>query len=53
METCKTCKHRQRWGNDFSPKVTQVCSLKEGRTQIGFRKIKVTDTACEKYEKED
>ena len=39
--------------NEFSPKVTQVCELKKGRTQMGFRKIKVTDPACEEYEKED
>ena len=39
--------------NEFSPKVTQVCELKKGRTQMGFRKIKVTDHACEEYEKED
>ena len=53
METCRTCKHRQRWMNEFSPKVTQVCELKKGRTQMGFRKIKVTDPACEKYEGEE
>ena len=53
METCRTCKHRQRWMNEFSPKVTQVCELKKGRTQMGFRKIKVTDPACEEYEKEE
>ena len=53
METCRTCKHRQRWMSEFSPKVTQVCELKIGRTQMGFRKIKVTDPACEEYEKED
>lgn len=39
--------------NEFSPKVTQVCGLKKGRTQMGFRKIKVTDPACEQYEKEE
>ena len=48
IEVCRTCKHRQRWMNDFSPKVTQVCELKKGRTQMGFRKIKVTDPACDK-----
>ena len=53
METCRTCKHRQRWMNEFSTKVTQVCELKKGRTQMGFRKIKVTDPACEQYEKEE
>ena len=53
METCRTCKHRQRWMNVFSLKVIQVCELKKGRTRMGFRKIKVTDTACEKYEKEE
>ena len=53
METCRTCKHRQRWMNEFSPKVTQVCELKKGRTQMGFRKIKVTDPACEQFEKEE
>ena len=45
--------HRQRWINEFSPKVTQVCELKKGRTQMGFRKIKVTDPACEQYEKNE
>ena len=49
--TCRTCKHRQRWMNDFSPKVTQVCELKKGRTPMGFKKIKVTDVACERYER--
>ena len=53
MTTCRTCKHRQRWMNEFSPKVTQVCELKKGRTQMGFRKIKVTDPACEQYEKKE
>ena len=53
MKTCRTCKHRQRWMNDFSPKVTQVCELKKGRTQMGFRKIKATDPACEKFEMEE
>ena len=53
IEVCRTCKHRQRWMNDFSPKVTQVCELKKGRTQMGFRKIKVTDPACDKYETEE
>ncbi len=52
-KVCRTCKHRQRWMNDFSPKVTQVCELKKGRTQMGFRKIKVTDPACDKYETEE
>ena len=36
--TCRTCKHRQRWMNDFSPKVIQVCELKKGRTPMGFKK---------------
>ena len=53
METCRTCKHRQRWMNEFSSKVTQVCELKKGRTLMVSRKIKVTDPACEEYEKED
>ena len=53
METCRTCKHRQRWMNEFSSKITQVCELKKDRTQTVFRKIKVTDPACEEYEKED
>ena len=53
IEVCRTCKHRQRWMNAFSPKVTQVCELKKGRTQMGFRKIKVTDPACDKYETEE
>ena len=52
-KVCRTCKHRQRWMNDFSPKVTQVCELKKGRTQMGFRKIKLTDPACDKYETEE
>lgn len=53
MATCRTCKHRQRWTNDFSPKVTQVCELKKGRTRMGFRKIKVTDPACAQYKREE
>ena len=53
MDTCRTCKHRQRWMNEFSPKVTQVCELKNGRTQIGFRKIKIKEHTCEEYKKEE
>ena len=30
METCRTCEDKQRWMNEFSPKVTQVCELKKG-----------------------
>lgn len=51
--TCRTCKHRQRWRNEFSPKVTQVCELKKGRTPMGYKKIKVTDFACDRYELEE
>ena len=53
METCRTCKHRQRWMNEFSFKVIHVCELKKGRTPMGFRKIKVTDPACKEYKKEE
>lgn len=49
MSTCRTCQHRQRWKNEFSPKVTQVCELKKGRTAMGLKKIKVTDPACDEY----
>ena len=52
-KTCLTCVHRQRWGYEFSVKVTQRCALQPTRRNgVGLKRIKVTDKACKHY-KED
>lgn len=44
-ETCKTCKHRQRW--QCNSKVFQYCGVrKSNRTDNGLLKIKCKDKAC-------
>lgn len=50
-ETCRHCKHRQRWGFDHSEKITQHCALQPtGRNRTGLKQIKVTDKACVRFE---
>ena len=52
-KTCRTCAHRQRWGNEFSTKVTQHCGVQPSRrTPVGYKRIKVTDKACSRYEED-
>lgn len=53
--TCRTCKHRERWRlNDHSSKVIQCCNLQPSkRSNSGYKTIKVTDKACQLYEKEN
>lgn len=49
--TCKTCKHRQRWGFEYGTKVTQHCSLQaDNRNRTGFKTIKAKNPACYRYE---
>lgn len=48
-ETCRSCKHRQRWrcGNS----IIQYCAINgSNRTHNGRLKIKATMTACNRYE---
>ena len=53
--TCRTCKHRERFElNYHSSKIVQCCAKRPSkRSNSGFRVIKVTDTACFMYEKEE
>jgi len=52
--TCKTCKHRQRWRNDWSEKVGQYCGTRRsGRTRNGLLKIKCKNPACGFYQAEE
>ena len=52
--TCRTCKHRQRWQADYETRARQYCGKrKSNRTSNGLLKIKVTNSACGYYEKED
>lgn len=53
-ETCRTCKHRVRFAlNDHSTKIVQCCELQPSkRSNSGYKTIKVTDKACQLYEKE-
>lgn len=48
-ETCRTCKHRQRW--KCNSKVFQYCGVrKSNRTNNGLLKIKCKDKACSLHE---
>lgn len=51
---CKTCIHRKRYElNDHSTKVVQCCELiSSSRSNSGYKTIKVTDLACNKYEED-
>jgi hypothetical protein len=51
--TCRSCKHRIRAKlNQFSPKVVQCCELQPSkRSNSGYKTIKVTNKACERYER--
>lgn len=52
--TCRTCKYRERWQADYETRATQYCGKrKSNRTHNGLLKIKVTNKACDLYEKED
>lgn len=53
-ETCRTCTHRLRFAlNDHSTKIIQCCELQPSkRSNSGYKTIKVTDKACQLYEKE-
>ena len=48
---CRTCIHRKRYAlNEYSNKVIQCCELqRSGKSNSGFKKIKVTDKACGYY----
>ena len=47
-ETCKTCKHSQRW--ECNSKFFYYCGITaSGRTDNGLKKIKLKDVACGKY----
>lgn len=52
-ETCRHCKYRQRSKlNQYSEKVIQSCALqKSKRSNSGFKTIKVTDKACNLWER--
>lgn len=54
IKTCRTCAHRLRYElNPYSPKIIQCCELQPSkRSNSGFKTIKVTDKACNRY-KED
>ena len=48
-ETCRTCKHRQRW--EFNTKVFQYCGIRTSKyTNNGLLKIKCKTKACGSYE---
>lgn len=51
---CRTCKHRKRYElNAYSKRIVQCCELKPStRSYSGYKHIKVTDMACNMYEKE-
>jgi len=52
-ETCRHCKHRERWQPDGSTKVFQYCGKRRSnRTSNGLLKIKVTTPAYCYFEKE-
>lgn len=49
-ETCRTCKHRQRW--ECGASIIQYCGVrKSNRTFNGLLKIKVHFKACMQYKK--
>lgn len=54
IKTCRTCVHRLRYElNPFSLKIVQCCELQPSkRSNSGFKTIKVTDKACNRYEEE-
>jgi len=48
--TCRTCRHRERW--QCGGTVIMYCNvIKSNRTQNGLKKIKVTNSACIRYER--
>lgn len=51
-ETCRHCRHRERWQPDGSTKVFQYCGIRHSRrTANGLLKIKVTTPSCCYFEK--
>ena len=54
-KTCWTCKHRQLFAlNEKSNKIVQCCELQPSkRSNSGYKTIKVTNKACERYERMD
>ena len=49
--TCRKCRHRFSAPlNERSRKVLQMCELKKGRNNYGYKTIKVTDKACSFFE---
>lgn len=51
-DTCRTCKHRERWAlSDCSKKIVQCCNLQPSkRSNSGYKTIKAKNKACENYE---
>lgn len=50
-KTCRSCKYRARGKSDeHATKWEQYCTLQPTkRNTVGFKKIKVTNTACYRY----
>lgn len=51
IETCRTCKHCERWHYD-NVTINYCTVTHSNRTQNGMMKVKVTQAACGKYEKD-
>lgn len=50
VEFCLTCAHRERW--QCNSKIIQYCGIRrDNRTFNRLLKIKVTNPACEHYER--
>lgn len=54
IPTCRSCKYRMRFElNDHSYKIIQCCELQPSkRSNSGYKTIKVTNKACNRYIKE-
>ena len=51
-ETCRNCKYRFSTPlNEYSRKTLQCCKYKKGYNNAGYKTIKVTDKACELFDK--
>lgn len=55
LPTCRTCVYRERFElNDHSRKVIQCCKLQPSkRSNSGYKTIKVTNKACNRYIKNE
>jgi len=52
--TCKECKHAQRWSFSDHDKRFFYCGVrKSGRTQNGLLKIKLKNLSCGNFEPEE